>query len=310
MRIAGMLAVACVSWVSLQARADNARAWNAAKAGLPAETKVVVSIDVAAIQKSQLFTTFYPKLLEKAEYAKAMDAMKSACKIDALAAVQGVVFASDNNDDGALYVALSGIDRTKLSSCFQALIPKVMDKPLKVTVKQDGNITEATDGSGEAPRYFGWVGKDVLVVPFHAETKAAVNKWMGGKGALAKSVVGKKIAKVNTSAAVWGAGEAAKEVQPGVNMTGAYGTVAYAKGNFDVNVRAVIENAAQASTMTTAAQKQLDEAKGTALAPPAITSVLKTITVTQDKDEVVIKSNVPEADLMSAVNLALAMMGP
>lgn len=57
MRTAGILAALALSTAALsalhgQARADTARAWAAAKAGLPADTKIVVGVDIAADRKS------------------------------------------------------------------------------------------------------------------------------------------------------------------------------------------------------------------------------------------------------------------
>ena len=251
MRTAGILAALALSIAALhgQARADASRAWAAAKAGLPADAKVVLGVDVAAVQKTQLFATFYPKLHDQPDVAKVLDAIKDGCKIDPLTVIQGIVFASSGErDDGALYVAVSGIDRTRLSSCLQttaqAAAPhaeagdkpgdKPADPPAKVTIKQAGNITEVSRGSESG--FFGWVGKDVLVVSFHATDKPSLVKWMGGKGALVKSDLGKTLARVNTAAAVWGAGTGTKELQPGMTARGGYGAVTFAKGQLSADI--------------------------------------------------------------------------
>src|SRR5690349_17886579 len=101
MRTAGILAALALSIAALhgQARADTSRAWAAAKAGLPADAQVVIGIDVATVQKTQLFATFYPKLRDQPEFAKVLDAIKDGCKIDPLAVIQGVVVALSGSQE-------------------------------------------------------------------------------------------------------------------------------------------------------------------------------------------------------------------
>jgi len=303
MRIVGIFAAVVLSFAPLHAHADTAKAWTAAKAGLPAEAKIVIGVDFAALQKTQLFTALYAKLVEKAEVTKVLDTMKSTCKIDPLAAVQGVVIAqSADQQDGAIYLALAGVDRTKLSSCLQTAIQGMDDKTAKVSLKQDGNITQVIT-EGKDPQFFGWVGKDVVVVSPHAKDKAAILKWMTGKGALAKTDVGKFLSKVNTSAAVWGAAEATKELEPGITAKGGYGVVAFVKGNADADVHAVMGDATQAASMATAAKKQIDDAKGQL--PPPLDALVKAVTIAAAKDEVILKGSFLEKDLLGAVALAL-----
>jgi hypothetical protein len=305
MRTVGILVAVGLSVVSVQARADAARAWTAAKAGLPADAKVVIGVDFGAIQKTQLFTTYYPKLRDKPEVSKILESMKTICKLDPLTTVQGVVVASaGENDEGAVYMSITGVDRAKLSSCLQ-MAGQAADKNAKVSIVQDGNITALTENTDTS--FFGWVGKDVIVVSTRGKDKASLLKWMNGKGGLAKSELGKRLAKVNTAAPLWGAGEGSKEIQPGVTTRGAYGTVSFANGNVNADVHGVMASAAQATTMATTANKQLADVKRGAGIPPAIVTLLKAITVSAAKDEVVVKANVVEKDLMMV--LAFAMNG-
>jgi hypothetical protein len=324
MRTAGILAALALSIAALhgQARADASRAWAAAKAGLPADTKVVIGVDVATVQKTQLFATFYPKLHDQPDVAKVLDAIKDSCKLDPLAVIQGIVFASSGErDDGALYVAVSGIDRTRLESCLQttahAAAPqaeagdkpgdKPTDKPAKVTLKQTGNITELNRGSESG--YLGWVGKDVVVVSFHMTDKPSLIKWMGGKGALARSDLGKTLARVNTAAAVWGAGTGTKELQPGMTARAGYGAVTYAKGQMSADIHAVMENAGQAGSASIMANQQLNLLKATGQVPLEIAPVVQAITVSADHDEVRVKASVPEKDVLGAVTFAIDNFG-
>ncbi|HEX4423293.1 MAG TPA: hypothetical protein VH165_35530 [Kofleriaceae bacterium] len=323
MRTAGISAavalsvVSVVSLAALPAGADTSKAWSAAKAGLPADAKIVVGIDLAAIQKTQLFVTYYPKLLAKKDAAQVINMMKTSCKLDPLTVLAAVVVATAaDSDDGAAYVAFSGVDKAKLSTCLQAAVQN-NDKDTKVTIKNDGNVSQITkelihhDGSA-APAtdtmttFVGWVGKDVLVVPFKASDKAAVARWMGGKGAFAKSDLGKSLAKVNTSAAVWGAGEQTKELQPGVTIKGGYGAIKLAGGSIDADVHAVMQSASAATSLAATATTQLDQAKQAGMLSPAINSVLSAVKISTANDEIVVKAVATEKDLLGLIEFAAA----
>ncbi len=305
MRTAGFVVASCISLVALTANADT-RAWTAAKAGLPSDAKIVIGLDVGALQKTQLFTTYYPKLLAQNGTGATFDKLKTECKIDPLVAVTSFVVATTSDQsEGAAYVSVSGIDRAKVSACFQS--PGMSEKGTKVTVKQSGDIMEVNDG--KATSYFGWVGKDVIVVPLKPEDKAQLQKWMGGKGALATSDVGKSLAKVNTSAALWGAGIATKEIKPGTTIKGGYGTVQTKTGNLDLDIHAVMASADQAKQFATDAKKQVDQMKQANGLPPAIAALAKGVTINAANDEVVVKANVVEKDLLAVIAMATGGMG-
>jgi hypothetical protein len=308
MRTAGCLVAVTLSLLSLHARADTAKAWSAAKAGLPGDAKVVFAIDFAALQKTQVFAALWPKMLEKLDATKVMDALKADCKIDPLSSVQGAVIAmSDGQREGAAYVALApGLDRARLSSCLQREMEKNGDKDARVVIKQDGNITQVTDGKDSM--FLGWVSKEVVVVPLNTRDRATMVKWMTGKGAFGKTSVGKTLARVNTSAALWGAGEGTDEFQPGVTVKGGYGSVLFARGNVDANLHAQAENAAQAKAMAESTQKQLDGARSNPLLPSSIAGMLNAVIIATVNDEVVIKASVVEKDLLGALTLALGTL--
>jgi hypothetical protein len=307
MRTVGILAAAALSLTALSARADTSKAWSAAKAGLPADAKVVFAIDIAAMQKTQVFAQLWPKLLERFDATRVMDEMKADCKLDPMAVVQGAVIAmAGGQREGAAYVALTAPDKGVLAACLQHEMEKHGDKSAKVTVKQDGNITQVTNGSDSM--FLGWVAKDIVVVPLVSNDKATVVKWMSGKGALGKTSVGKTLAKVNTSAAMWGAGEGNDEFQPGVTVKGGYGSVSFGKGNVDANLHATAGSAAQAKTMAESTQKQLDGVRSNPLLPPSLGLMLQAVTITTANEEVVIKASVVEKDLVSALSLALGAL--
>lgn len=293
-----------LSVTAVHAHADS-KAWNAAKAGLPADAQIVIGVDVTAIQQTQTFSALFPKLREKPELAAMFDALKDSCKVDPLTAVQGVVVAMPvDQSDGAVYLSIAGIDRTKLGECMK--VASEHDKGPKLTVKQTGNITEMT--KDKETSFLGWIGKDVVVVSFHATDKPSLLKWMGGKGALGKSAVGKVLGKVNTSATLWGVVDGDKELQPGITAKRAYGAVTFAKGKLDADLHAVLASAADATTIAGVANQQIADLNkaGAGGGPPQVLAMLKTVKVATANDEVVVKASVVEQDLLAVIAMAMA----
>jgi hypothetical protein len=296
-----------VSLASVPARADIAKAWSAAKAGLPADTKAVLGLDLAALQKSDLVKALLGKVMS-ADARQAIEIMKTTCKVDAMTVVQGAVIAvGDATSDGAAFFALAGVDRAKFSTCLQAVIANG-DKAAKVTIKQDGPLTQIVNGT--TTKYFGWIGKDVVVVPFKSDDKTAFAKWSGGKGALTKTAAQKFVAKANTSAPIWFAGEKPKSVDLGMPVLGGYGGVSVGGGKVGVDAHAKMSTADDATTLSKGIKAQLDQGKKAAEGTmPAAANVFGAVNVASAGDEVGIKANVTEADLAQVVSMAMTMTG-
>ncbi|HEY4239375.1 MAG TPA: hypothetical protein VGM88_06140 [Kofleriaceae bacterium] len=304
MKKAGLLAATIVC-LSSAAFADT-KAWTAAKAGLPADAKIVVGLDVAAISKTPIYSTLMPKLLKKPEFASAIEQIKTKCKIDALAAIQSIVVAMDaTKEDGAIYVGVDGIDAATVASC----AAKTDDKG-KVTATTTGNITELTlaDKTDKTTAYIGWAGKDVIVVPMKSGSKPALLKWMNGHGAFARSGASAAL-KTDTSAPIFGGGQVDTEIQPGVKMTAGYGKLTFAGGGLAADVHAIMTTAKSAADMAAMANTQLADKKKSAGTdvPPAINNILNSIKVTSAGSEVVVNASVNKDDLTAL--LALAAMG-
>jgi hypothetical protein len=306
MRTVGIVAAVALSFTALQAHADT-KAWTAAKAGLPDDTKILIGIDLTAIQKTQTFAALFPKLRDKAEVATMLDALKDSCKVDPLTVVQGIVVGlSTNQEDGAVYVSINGIDRNKLGDCLK--VAAEHDKGNKLTIKQNGNITEVTNDKETS--YLGWIGKDVIVVSIHATDKPSLIKWMGGKGALTKSPAGKALGKVNTAAPLWGVVDGDKELEPGMTVKRAYGAVSVGKAKLDVDFHAVMASPADATSLVTKLNQQMTEMnKSGGGGPPAIVEMVKATKVSAVNDEVVARSSVAEQDLLSALSMMMAAGG-
>jgi len=312
MRTAGIVVALALSLSALSApgagvaHADASKAWAAAKAGLPGDAKLVVGVDLAAIQKTQLFAVMFPKLRDRADVGKVLDTLKARCKIDVLAVVQSAVIATaEDQSDGAIYLAITGVDRPALARCIEVVD---QDSGSKIAVKQDGSFTEVTEDSETS--YFAWIGKDVIVVALRPQDKPSLLRWIGGKGALARAPINKALAKVNKSAALWGVGDGDKEIEPGTTAKGFYGALTFAKGNLGVDIHAVMATPAQAATVATATQGKLAAIKqGTGGPAPKLGDMLGGVTIATASNEVVVKASFVEKDLVTAVGPMLQMFG-
>jgi hypothetical protein len=292
----------------LRAEADVGKAWAAAKDNLPAGATMVIGADVAAITKSQLFGSVLPLVLsQQADAKQGFDLLKSSCKVDPLAAIQGIVLGTDaDQKQGAVYIQLGGgMDAGKLTKCLEEVVKAKGPKDAKLSVKKTGAITELAVGSDKI--YLSWFGTDVLAIPVDIKDKSMLEKWTGQKGALAKGSLGKLLAAVNTKATLWGASSASKELDPGVNMKGAHGALTAAGGKLALDLRVILENAKQASDAVAKATAGISQAASAGALAPNIKAMLQQISVKAAGPEVSVKVSVPEADLIALVG---SFLGP
>ncbi len=310
MRARFLVLATLTSLAPITAHADAAKAWSAAKANLPSDATIVAGFNFGAIAKSQIFTEMFPKLVaSSADLKDFLDLAKSACGIDPVTAIAGAVVATDGaRTSGVVYLALNNLDQPKLASCADKLAKaKSKGGDEKITFKKDGNIIEVTSTKQSKSVFYGWVGSDVIVIPKDGD-KAALQRWMGGKG-FAGSALGKLAGKVNTGAAGWGATTESKQVQPGMNMKGGYGSLDVAKGNITVNAHVVLGTPAEAAQASTEANKQLAQIKTSGQLPAMFTSLLASLKVTSEASDLVVGANAPEKDVLAVAQMAMAMSG-
>ncbi len=288
-----------------RADADAARAWAAAKDNLPAQTALVIGADLTAIMKSQIFSQFLPLALSREPGArKLFETIKTSCKIDPLNAIHGVVYAADaDRKQGAIYLSLGGgLDQPKLTKCFDE-VAKASGKDAKLTVKKTGAVTEVTvDGN---TIYVGWIGTDVLVIPTEPRDRAVLEKWIGQKGALARSPIGKLAGSASTRAALWGASAIAKELEPTVRMKSAHGALTLTGGSLVLDLHTTLESPKMAADAVDRANKQIAQVAGDGQTAPNVKAMLQQVTVKAAGPVVSIRATVPEAELMSLLPLLL-----
>lgn len=285
--------------LSLRAEADSARAWAAARDNLPANTTTVVGADLTAISKSALFNQLMPFALAQADVKKPLELVRSACKFDPLTAVHGAVVATgDDKGPGVIYLSL-GVDQPKLMKCLEDVAKATGDKGAKLAVKKTGAITELAMGADKI--YMSWIGADVVALAFDAKEKGALEKWIGGKGALGKTALGKTLASANTKAALWGATTSAKELDPGVNMKGGHGALTIAGGTLAIDLRVTLDSAKAATDAAAKATAELAKAvKGPDL-PDGVKTIVKQTSIKAIGAEVAVKTSVAESAVMPLI---------
>lgn len=174
---------------------------------LPADSELVLSINVAQLRSSAMWKDVGQKIMDKANDNDELKEFKAACGVDPVAQIQSVSIGmkglGGDNPDGVIVV--HGLDKSKLTaaSCF--------DK-LKAEAEKDGNtITKDGDvylGKGKDPSdnvAMMFVNDDTLLVAGGSlATKDAITAAAKGTSALKTSPAFTDIfKKINTSQSLW-----------------------------------------------------------------------------------------------------------
>lgn len=285
------------------ARADYSKAWTAAKANLPATTRVVAVLDVAALVKTPQF----PQVLAGARKAeKELDVayrfFEKRCKVDPTTAVEGVVVAGDPKTAIVVFAQLA-LDREKASACLGSML-KVMDPKKKTTIRQDGMFTVATiEGTaGTETAYFGWVAPNVVAFVLDAD-KQKLEAWLGKKG-FDKAPVAPLFAKTNRKAVLAGAFVLEKPLRGGA--TSGFGHAIMTGGNLALAVVGTTPDAATATTGAGELTKDKLEHGARERTPPAVKTLLSKIAIAAKGTQITISGTVGANEVAEVVLAELA----
>ena len=300
--VVGALALVA-SLASRPAHADYSKAWAAAKDNLPATTKAVLVGDVALGVKTPTYAAVLPMMLaEERDLAQGLALIKGACKIDAVAAVDGFVLAGDPaTEKGVAFIQLAGVDRTKLSSCVQSVLKMMGEK--SATVTQDGMFTVISNGHDSL--FVAWVTPQVVAISLEPERKADLQAWTGQKGAFARSPVSAQLAKLDTKAPGWGVLALDKPLDDDdVPVKTARGTLAIAGGTLTGELYGNFVTPAAAKRVHGDMTKEIAKEMGRTKTPPAVKKVMKAVVVKSSGSDVTLKVKVAEKDLIAAIAAA------
>lgn len=299
--VAVAVAVA-VAWNPVSARADISKAWVAARRSMPDDAELVVGVDVAALQKTQLFSAVYLYAIQQnSPEFKMFETIQDICKIDLRTAIAGIVTVSDGQQNSATYLSLSpGIDEDKLLSCFQKVAGSITNGMTSVSIRHDGNIMQI---SGRGTVYLALIGPDVVVVQHDFTNKQKLTYWTGGHGAFAESRLGKLVEKVNTSAMVWFALEPSahrRDRSPIGRMCGAF---TLAGDRVDGVLHWSAKDASHAAKQASELRDRIADVGRTMRLAPKLADVISANTISSAGNEVTIETKVIESDLVAVLPL-------
>jgi hypothetical protein len=301
---ASLLALALLTVAGLPARADTpGDAWAVARGMVPANTQILVGLNINTIKTSQVFQTVWAQALAQSGDAKdELEKLKQTCGIDLKDALQGFVAAVDESQKGAIFVSLKGVDQKKALDCMNKAGEKEK-KSFSATSADAQGIIEYTEKGAKDKLYVAWLPKGVVAVATEPEDKALLQKWISGKGPDSK--VTATLSKVNSGAAIWGVVAKEQELEPGMNMKAGYGNADITGGNITADIRIILANAKQAADAAAKGQKELAQAQAAGGMPPALQSILKTVKIGAQGDEIQVKASMPEKDAISLLGMAM-----
>jgi hypothetical protein len=309
-----LTAVVLASALASSAHAES-KSWAAAKGVLPGDLYVVAGGNITSIQKSTIYQTIVPALLQQEKDAKeGFELVKTTCGIDIQTSITDAVVAMRENEKGLIVAALSGVDEAKVTSCLQKIAEKEAKEKgkttKKITAKTSGKIVEYTMEGESEKLYLAWLASDVVAMATEPTDKSLLEKMIGGKGAVAKSGdMAKALAKTNTNAAVWFALAKKTPVGEGktkATMKTAYGALDIAAGVVAIDGTMVLSSSAEAKAFADQIKDQI--AKNQASMPAEFQKLVKSLTVAASGDAVNVKFSAPEKDILSLIGLAMAKM--
>lgn len=299
MRIVSVVIVAVLGFLSAPAAADIAKVWTVAKDNLPANTRAIGAVDVAVAVKSPVYTALFNALMkEEKDFAMGYEMLKKTCKFDPAQVIEGLVAAGDPDGDSGVIMLQLSIDRKASTACLESMMKAVGEK---VTVKQDGIYTTVKMGGDTV--YFAWPSPNVVAISVDPDKKASYDRWLGGKGALAKTTLAERIGKLDTKAIAWGACQFEKPLDDNdLPILSATGTVTIAKGSATGKLRASFKDAAAATKSVGMMKKELEGEMKRQKTPEALRKVLKSIKIATDGKDGTLEGTIVEADIAAAIN--------
>lgn len=269
------LVVATLVVVSAQANAAPERAWAVAQANVPASTTLVVGANIDAVMASSL-SAFAGALMSTLGATQVLERFKTTCKIDPAKAIDGLVLVEGATaDTGAYYLSLDGVEPKALADCMTKL-----ELNAKVFVE--------------------WVAPDVIAIAAKPADKAMLKTFTSGKGALAKSPLGKLVAKTNTTSTLWAASTKSRAVQ-GKKMLHGNGGIDLANKTLALTIAMTFSSAAEAKTVAKLANDQIIALLASGRLDAIVMEMLNKVSITTAGADLAVSGSLPEDQLLPLV---------
>jgi hypothetical protein len=271
---------------------------------LPADSEVVLGLNLAQLQQSALWKQFAPKLMEKA--ASELADFKTACGFDPLEAVKslsaGMKTAGDDKADGV--VVVHGPDKGKVMACLPKAKEEAAKKGGDVTI--DGDVFSFKGKNGES-MFWTFVNNDTMVGAVGpSSSKDSLRAAAKGGSALKTSQTFVEMhSKINTKESLWflvngNAPFMAKAAQAGVKPKAVFGSVNVTDG-LTVDMRIRLGSPDEATQLVTMAKGQTNN--------PQVKQMFDKLDVTSDGADAKISVAMSNQKLQQLMGLVGGMMG-
>jgi len=227
---------------------------------LPADSEIVVGINLSQLQQSQLWKQFVEPKLQSSEMQRKLTEFKTRCNWDPMTTTSSIAFGAKQLDGGKPSFVLigHGVDKAKALDCIDKSKDEITKDGGEMT--KDGDVVLIKDKNGDTGAMT-FANNSTMVVAFGAErgTAAAVKALAAGTGTLKSSAPFVEMyKKVKTSDSLWGLASGKVLDKMPVKATAAYGSINVTDGlTLDVRVRfEKPDDATQAASMVNAQTKQ------------------------------------------------------
>jgi archaellum component FlaG (FlaF/FlaG flagellin family) len=240
---------------------------------LPADSEVVVGMNVGQIQQSGLWKQLVEPKLAAARGQRLMSEFREKCGIDPLKMVSSFTFGARDvaGDKPAMVAVAHGLDKAKLLDCIEKNKADIAKDGGEVTRDGDMVLFKSNRGDPVAVQFTN--DSTAVIVAGQSATPAGVKAVLAGGSSLKSSAPFLEMyKKVKTSDSLWAlaSGKVMEGIPLDLKATAAYGSLNATDGlSLDMRVRFATPDAAtQAASMASAQTKQapqyFDKAEATA----------------------------------------------
>jgi hypothetical protein len=238
---------------------------------LPADSEIVLGINVAQIQQSQLWKQFVEPKLAASEPNRKLTEIKARCGWDPVTATTSVVIGvrGTASDKPQMVMVAHGLDKTKSLDCLDKNKDEFVKDGTQMT--RDGDVVLFKNKNGDTAAITFINNSTGLVVAGDNATPAGVKAVAAGGSTLKTSAAFVDMyKKVKTGDSLWGLASGKVLEKAPIKATAAYGSFNVSDGlALDVRIRfEKPEDATQAASLASGQAKQaaqfVDKAEFTA----------------------------------------------
>jgi hypothetical protein len=192
---------------------------------LPADSEVVIGVNLKQMQGSPLWKSMVEPKLTKGEAQQKIAEFKTKCGYDPMTAVSSIAVGMKNvTDDGADVVAvIRGLDKGKTLDCIEKNKTEMTKDGGELT--RDGDTFVLKDSKGKQGA-FGFISDSTAVLVFGANGNPAGFKAVAAGGSSLKSSAPflEMYKKLKTSDSIWGLASGKVLEKAPIKATAAYGS--------------------------------------------------------------------------------------